>query len=51
MDFRLATIIVIAVAVFIGQFIYNRVLIPTPKEEVVKRTTSGDSVHDFLDNY
>lgn len=44
-------VIVIAVAVVIGQLLSRRFLQPTPKEEVVQRTTSGNPVNDFLDSY
>lgn len=48
---KLEIILVIAVAVALGRFISVRYFAPTPKEEVIKRTTTGDPVRDFMDNF
>lgn len=48
MNDALVGIITIAVAVFLGQFLYKRFFLPTPKEEVVNRTFTGDPVIDKM---
>jgi hypothetical protein len=47
----LQTILVIAIAVFVGKLLANQVLKKKPAEEVKVAVTSGDPVRDFLDNF
>lgn len=51
MQVQLQLIVLIAIAIIAGQWLSNRFLAPTPKEEVATRQSSGNSVQDFLDNY
>lgn len=52
MDDYVATLFVIALSVFAGQFIYNKVFVPALEETPLEvKPTSGDPVRDFMDSH
>lgn len=44
-------VIVIAIAALVGQWISKTIFKTTPKEDIAVKTTSGDPVRDFLDQF
>jgi len=50
-DGFLATVLTVALAVFLAQIIAGKLFQLTPTEEVKKEITTGDPVKDFLINF